>query len=148
MNQTERQSLTEEFRQEQHAAHQKIDEWRQWWEELSEFGQPRFGEMHDRLQLIRAHLKAHFRHEEQSGFFQQIAEREPDYAPQCDRLVAEHQTLLNELDRLCTRLGTAEPEFENWGAANRAFEDLLRKLENHEKQEHSLFEVWKTSKNG
>ena len=142
MNETERQSLTEEFQNEQHAMHRKIDEWRQWWQELSEFGQPRFGELHDRLRSIRDQLAAHFQHEEQSGFFQRVIEFKPEYEDHAAKLLKEHQNVLNELNALCRRLGKAEPEFESWGEANQAFEAFLQKLETHEKQEQTLFEVW------
>jgi hypothetical protein len=145
MNEIEYQSLTDEFQSEQHAMHRKINEWRRWWKELSDIGQPRFGELHDRLRSIRDHLAAHFQHEEQSGFFQRVIEIEPECADQATALLAEHQKFLNDLNRLCTKLGPEEPEFESWGEANQAFEEFLRELEQHEKQEHALFVVWKDS---
>ena len=145
MKNTERSSLTDEFQHEQHTTHQKIDEWREWWNELSEFGQQRFGEMHDRLQLIRDHLDAHFRHEEQSGFFQQLAERQPEYAQQCEHLASDHRMFLDKLDHLCEKLGVAEPQFESWGKACQTFEELLGELEVHEKEELLLFEAWKNT---
>lgn len=146
MNETERRSLTDEFQSEEHAMHRKIDEWREWWNELSEFGQPRFGEMHDRLRTIRDHLAAHFEHEEQSGFFQRVIEMKPETAGQATSLLSDHQKFLNDLNRLCSRLGSPEPEFESWEQAKQAVEEFLCELEKHEKEEHTLFEVWKTSK--
>ena len=146
MNETNRPSLTDDFQREQHAMHRKIDEWRQWSQELSEIGQPRFGEMHDRLRSIREHLAAHFQHEENSGFFQQTIELKPECANQAESLLGEHQTFLNDLEGLCNRLGPADPEFESWGEANKAFEEFLQRLQTHEKQEHALIEIWRNAK--
>lgn len=146
MNGTERGTLTEDFQNEQHTMHRKIDDWRQWWKELSDFGQPRFGEMRDRLQTFRDSLAAHFQHEEESGFFQRLVDLEPECESQVTQLLTEHQQFLNDLNRLCSRLGSAEPDFESWGEANQAFEEFLSKLERHEKQEHQLFEIWKNSR--
>ena len=50
---------------EQHRAMQReIAEWREWWHELDEFGQPRFEEMGVRLGRFHEELAAHFQLEE------------------------------------------------------------------------------------
>lgn len=146
MNETEQSQLTDSFDREQLTMHQKIDEWRQWWKELSEFGQPRFGEMKDRLRTIRNHLAAHFQQEEDSGFFQQVCELHPECAPQATQLLSQHQRYLNELDRLCAKLESAEPEFESWGEAKQTVETLFNELATHEREEQTLADVWKNSK--
>lgn len=145
MTQGDHQTLATTFRNEQHDLHHQIDDWREWWNELSELGEPRFGEMHDRVQSIRNHLATHFHHEEESGIFQEISNLKPKHAQQATQLLSDHQKLLNDLNRLCARLGTPEPEYATWGDARRSFEDFLDELEIHERNENALMDLWAES---
>ena len=104
--------------------------------------------MYDRLRLIQDHLQAHFQHEEQSGFFQQVIGMQPESAPQITQLLSQHQKFVNALDQLCAKLGPAEPKFESWNDAKRTFEEFLEELDAHETAEHSLFEIWRNSDHG
>lgn len=142
MTQSERRELAEQFQHEQVDLHQEIDEWREWWRELSELGDPRFGEMADRLHHIRDRLKAHFQHEEQADLFKEIAAKQPKHAEQTERLLAEHKGFVGELDRLCDQLRGCTPKFECWGDAKLSFEEFLNELEAHETEEKKLLEIW------
>ncbi len=93
----------------QHAAlDREISDWRTWWKELSELGQPNFGEMGDRLAQLRENLVAHFAIEESHG--------SPSRAT---RLREEHPELIAELEGLIARLHSCEGGFECWGGAVR-----------------------------
>lgn len=134
------------FHNEQHELHHKVDEWREWWSELSELGEPRFGEMHDRLQLIRNRLKDHFQHEEEAGFIHENSALKAKYQKQLKQLRSDHQQLLSDLDRMCDRLKTAEPELMTWGDAKSDFEQFLIDLDHHEQIENQLMEKWTKAK--
>lgn len=142
MTQSNHQPLADEFHHEQHGLHEKIDEWRKWWSELADLGVPRFGEMHDRVRLIRDRLETHFQHEEESGIFQEISDMKPKHAQLATQLLSDHQKLLNDLSRLGARLGATDPEFATWGDARRSFDEFLDELETHERNENELLDLW------
>lgn len=119
----------------EHASlNREIADWRQWWEELKEMGQPHFGEMGGRLAQFRAHLVTHIAHEEKL-----LSESTAEVAKQLPRLRDGHAGLLSELDRLIERLRACEPDFECWSAARLDFDRFLDHLQAHEADEERLF---------
>jgi hypothetical protein len=140
--QAQAQALVETCRHKQTILHRKIDECREWWRELAEIGQPRFGEMNDRLSRIRDLLESHFEYEERSGFLQEVARMRPDHAERCRQLLDGHRGFLERLDQLCSKLSGDEPQLEFWGDAQRIFEEFLNDLESHEREETALLELW------
>jgi DNA-binding transcriptional MerR regulator len=142
MKQVERNALAKEFHHEQVDLHQKIDEWRAWWKELAEFGDPRFGEMGVRVEEIRNVLAQHFEHEENSDLFKELGETQPGIAQQSQKLLTEHRQFIENLNRLCSRLKASEPDFDFWGDARREFEQFLDHLESHESAEKTMLELW------
>ena len=120
----------------EHASlNREIADWRGWWEELKELGQPHFGEMGGRLAQFRAHLITHINHEESL-----LGEAPAEVAKALPRLQEAHAGLLSELDRLIERLRACEPDFNCWGAARSEFEQFLDHLQAHEADEERLLE--------
>ncbi|MBD3676170.1 MAG: hypothetical protein HUJ26_21885 [Planctomycetaceae bacterium] len=145
MSTDDHQTLVKTFWNEQHELHHKINEWRDWWSELSELGEPRFGEMHDRLQLIRQKLRTHFHREEESGFLHENSDLKEKHSEQVTELLSDHRELLSDLDRLCEKLGATESGFVTWGQAKRSFDALLKELDRQEQIENQLMEAWTKS---
>lgn len=110
----------------------EVQEWRKWWGELSQLGQPHFGEMANRLSKFRDHLSAHFQHEE----FQGPLAQEP--GADVASLWREHAHLLAELDRHIERLRTCGPNAGCWGGARDEFEAFLNHLSRHEEHEKDI----------
>lgn len=123
------------IRTEHAALSREIADWRAWWQELSELGQPHFGEMGNRLAQFRAHLVTHMQHEEAL-----LSEAPEEIAKELPRLREGHAGLLSELDRLIERLQACEPDFDCWGAAREEFERFLDQMQAHESAEVDLFE--------
>ena len=140
------QAQAASFRTEQHELHHKIDEWTTWWNELSQLGEPRFGEMRDRVEVIRDRLETHFHHEEESELYRETSAIKPQYAQLAEQLVSEHRELLDRLRELCTTLAAPEPQFATWGDAKSSFQEFLNELEEHEKQENKLIDLWTKQK--
>ncbi len=118
----------------------EIAEWRAWWGELSEIGNPHFGEMGDRLARFREHLAAHFKHEEDEGFLSLVMEADRDLILQIAELRDEHGKLLAALDELIGRLHSCDPVLGCWGKARELFEDFIDQLNTHEESEEALLE--------
>lgn len=132
------------LRNEHASLNREIEDWRAWWKELSDFGQPHFGEMGDRLALFRDHLRRHFEHEESvesMTMVRQLPSREVGLAAD---LRDEHATLLGELEQIIDALRACEPEFDCWGQARQAFETFLDRLHAHEEAEERIRERLET----
>jgi len=89
-----------------------------------------------RLDTLRGPLKAHFDEEERKRLFETIEEHAPEHAGACTRLLGEHRSLLERLDKLrvATPVGRRSG---GWMTEVRRFlADVLR----HEDQEAELLE--------
>lgn len=133
-----RSSTSVQLQNEQAAVHQQIQDWKQWWMELKEYGIPHFGEMSLRLKKIRDILAAHFRHEEDAECFPRIKRISSADAIQIENLIQEHTTLLNELDGLVEKLADCGCDDLCWGEAGAMFEKYLERLDAHEERENQL----------
>lgn len=118
--------------EEHQALQEEIAVWRNWWDELSQLGQPHFGEMGDRLSQFREHLAGHFRHEEST--FPTAGEAGALFAD----AFREHAQVLAELDQLVDRLRRCGPDVGCWGNARNSFEEFLDRLHAHETREAEL----------
>lgn len=119
----------------QHAElEREVADWRTWWRELSDFGQPRFGEMGDRLAGFRERLSRHFQEEEFRG---PLAGRSGDSVA---ALWRDHALLLADLDRMVERLQACGPDVGCWSGARTDFESFLDRLHAHEGREAELVE--------
>lgn len=141
MSQPTLQTEAASLRREHTSLIQEIDDWREWWRELNELGQPHFGEMGDRLARFREHLAAHFAHEERQDYRTMDAELSAEKAEQLARLRAEHAALLDDLDQLVNELRQCEPNIACWSDARYEFEEFLNRLNDHEDAEGALLEI-------
>lgn len=123
----------------QHNAIQReISDWREWWYELKELGDPRFEEMGVRLGKLYEQLVKHFQLEERSGFFDRMRETHPERRRDVVDLQHQHRHLLASLERIVARLSGPETGYKGWGAAHRDFEEFLDRLHSHEVEEDEL----------
>lgn len=132
MNSTQNYVLSLE--QEHEQLEQEILEWRRWWNELSQLGEPHFGEMGRRLSHFRDRLSQHFQHEEFRGPL--AGRNEPETAG----VWREHAQLVGQLDQLVNRLHRCGPDVGCWGQARRDFEEFLDRLHLHEANEARLID--------
>ena len=117
----------------------EIADWRQWWAELKELGQPHFGEMGARLAQFREHLAAHFAHEESQKALSLVENLPPIMVQQLAELREQHEGLLEELEGLIERLQACEPQFDCWSDARNQFDAFLTRLDAHESAEEAAY---------
>lgn len=117
----------------------EIADWRQWWAELKEIGQPHFGEMGNRIAQFREHLAAHFAHEESQKGLSLVKDLPPETVQRLAELRDEHAGLLEELDSLIERLQSCEPQFHCWSDARKEFDSFLTRLDSHENAEEAAY---------
>ncbi len=133
-------AITDELEQEHQALRQEVEEWREWWRELRDLGQPRFGEMGERLAQFQAHLQSHFRHEEQCVPLPESANMPSGAGERIHRWRNDHEQLLSKLDAIITQLTECGTNFACWGDARTEFEAFLDHLQRHDAEELELFE--------
>lgn len=140
MNQENIQAEVKALRDEHASLDCDIAEWRSWWRQLNEMGDPHFGEMGDRLARFREHLQDHFSHEESDGCLTLATKNSRGLSGQVKQLKSEHPELLDELDELIRRLHACDEEFSCWGQARQDFDAFLDRLNAHEAAEDALLE--------
>ncbi|MCA9073387.1 MAG: hemerythrin domain-containing protein [Planctomycetaceae bacterium] len=118
----------------------EIAEWREWWGQLRDLGDPHFGEMGDRLAQFREHLAAHFAHEESQGCLSLVMELPDNLVKRIAELRDEHPKLLGELDQLISQLQQCDPQLDCWGKAREEFEGFLDQLNTHEEAEDAFLD--------
>jgi hypothetical protein len=128
---------------EHEALRQEVADWRVWWRELRELGQPRYDEMGSRLRQFRGHLLRHFRHEETAGPLAEGASEPTPNGYRVRQLFGEHDQVLAQLDRLITQLNAGDC-FASWEAARGGFESILEVLHAHDASEHWLLDEIKS----
>lgn len=116
----------------------EVDDWRQWWRELGEIGQPRFEEMAVRVARYRDLLSRHFEHEEQTGSFFELADVETSMVNDVRTIWDEHAELLAELDRIVLKLSDCGQDNIHWGDAHCVFETFLDQLQAHNEAESEV----------
>ncbi len=117
---------------------QEVDEWRQWWRELGEIGQPRFEEMAVRVARYRDLLGQHFVHEEQSVPFIEFVHSNTSTMDDLHAIWEEHTELLTDLDRIVQKLNDCESGSMHWGDAHCVFETFLDQLQAHDEAESEV----------
>jgi len=108
-----------------------------WWQEVREFGIPRFWEMASRVAALRHRLSEHFSHEES---VEQNAVKTALGVTSADQLVAmaeEHSDLLQRLDQIVSK-ANASGGYECWGKLGLDFGELIHAIEEHESEELQL----------
>jgi hypothetical protein len=93
---------------------------------------------HRRLTGLRQHLARHFAQEEEGGFLEESLARMPRLAAAARNVLADHPTLLVELDGLLERLAARDIDSEAWRQAGRDFEVFASHLLAHERNENAV----------
>lgn len=137
MTSTELLELQRVCRRAHAGLHEEIGEWREWWRQLCEIGQPNFGEMAARMAHFREHLEFHFSEMERGGCASSFTKAEPQISAEIRKLKEEHPVLLKELDAIIEELHSLQPNV-CWGEARQRVEDFLDQLHEHEQAEERL----------
>jgi hypothetical protein len=93
---------------------------------------------HRRLTGLRQHLARHFAQEEEGGFLEESLARMPRLAAAARNVLADHPTLLVELDGLLERLAARDIDDEVWRQAGHDFEVFASHLLAHERNENAV----------
>lgn len=130
-------SLFKKWQEEDQELESYLDGVRDWMNDVSQLGIPRFGETASRLQQLHKRLMLHFEREDELG--EQLMEF---YAGGSVELNAtrrqaerDHQQLSDRLEELMVRLDALDPPFASWEAAMNEVEAFVVALERHEDQE-------------
>lgn len=143
MSRQRTQAEVASLKAEHSALEREIADWRTWWSELKEIGQPHFGEMGNRLAQFREHLAAHFTHEESQTVLGLVDDLPPETVERLAELRDEHSGLLEEIDGLVERLKACEPQFDCWSDAGKEFDAFLTRLNAHESAEEAAYSCLK-----
>lgn len=85
------------------------------------------------LKSTQAHIREHFRCEEQDGYLEQVRKREPRLGHAIEQLAAEHLQLLQSLESLIADFDrSATP------ALRQAVDDWIQEVHAHEARENDL----------
>ncbi len=114
-----------------------IDELRRWMYEVSQLGDPHFGETATRLEPLRQRLVQHFAREDEM-----IAEIASSHLTSTQKARAmnnqslrDRGRLFAQLDDLTDRLNQLDPPFVSWQRATEEVEAFVAVLEEHERRE-------------
>ncbi len=140
MDSTITQSVNRIFQQwqsEDRELEDRVDELRDWMQEVNQLGIPHFGETAGRLRPLRRLLVGHFDREDE--MMAQLAKAYPASSPEVhgaqEHSTHDHLHLLCRVDELINRLAETEPPFDSWQAAMDDVEILVEALEQHEEDE-------------
>jgi hypothetical protein len=128
-------TVSDQFQAEHADLARRVEEWRDWWEELRDLGLPHFNEMGYRLYQFREALAEHMRHEETAPRLRELARLVLGQEGVAGRLWEEHEKLLKRLDEIIERLRACTPSYACWGEARDDFERWLIDLQDHEERE-------------
>ena len=92
----------------------------------------------DELKEMVQLLDEHFRHEEEEGLHEEIAEALPNASLRLDGLLGEHQTLLSRVKGLGDQAAATTKPGED-GALRAAASEFFALLDEHERAERELF---------
>ena len=90
------------------------------------------------LRRLRRELTHHFAEEEDGGCLDEAVSYCPSLSAAARRIEAEHPELLAEIDRLIAQALDCEHNVQNRIAFGKAFDDLCRNLQSHERAENDL----------
>ena len=90
------------------------------------------------MRRLREHLREHFTQEEAGGFLEESVARMPRLCSSVKVILAEHPSLLEELDAAIDGLAAASPSATSWAAAAAAFERFATHMSDHERRENAV----------
>jgi hypothetical protein len=92
----------------------------------------------ERLTTLRDQLARHFAQEEQGGFLEESLNRMPRLNHRVKAVLADHPSLLAELDSLIERLSRPDIRQVSWEQAHRDFDAFAQHLVAHERNENAV----------
>lgn len=114
-----------------------IDEIREWMYEVSQLGNPHFGETATRLKPLRRRLVQHFEREDEM-----VAAIAKSHLTSTRKVNAmskqssrDRERIFSHLDGLMDRLNQLDPPFVSWERAIEEVEEFVAVLEQHERRE-------------
>lgn len=90
------------------------------------------------LASLRDHLREHFAQEERGGFLEEAVARMPRLGTAVAALVAQHPTLLAELDKIIASLPSSTGSAVAWQQAGQAFAEFAAHMMGHERSENAV----------
>lgn len=90
------------------------------------------------LSSLRDHLQEHFTLEERGGFLEESVARMPRLGPAVAALVAQHPTLLAELDKIIASLPSSTETAAAWWQTGQAFAGFAAHMMAHERSENAV----------
>jgi iron-sulfur cluster repair protein YtfE (RIC family) len=121
--------------------HRELEKWihlmTQWMRQVSERGNPRFGEAATRLAQLRSYLILHFDHENDlcNHLMNLVEGTEAELDAVKTQATADHQGLLDQLDTLIEQLNALDPPFASWQVAMDQVRTFAGELNLHEARE-------------
>lgn len=90
------------------------------------------------LASLRDYLQEHFTLEERGGFLEESVARMPRLGPAVAALVAQHPTLLAELDKIIASLPSSIESAAVWCQTGQAFAGFAAHMMAHERSENAV----------
>lgn len=98
------------------------------------------GEVVTALESLSEFLRAHFLHEDEGGFFEQITEQAPRLSERAQAVQQEHAALLVDLKSMQQFAAEGTTEDAWWKQLDAEFHRLSKKLMDHEHNEQDLLQ--------
>ena len=90
------------------------------------------------LNALAVHLQMHFEFEETGGYFSGLVQKTPRVSGTVERLLREHEAMLEEIDKLVTMAGEAFATAHDTSDLAKRFSRFHTQLVNHEHEENKL----------
>ena len=130
------------LRAEHHRLHEVIQRINQDWpvNDATEQSPDEFAQTAEEIVQLREELAHHFRKEEEGGCLEEAVCRCPSLGHDADRIEAEHEPFLVELDEIISCLQAARESTAQAAELRHKFEAFAQKLHVHEEAENQLLE--------
>ncbi|MCH7686261.1 MAG: hemerythrin domain-containing protein [Planctomycetes bacterium] len=92
------------------------------------------------LDALAVHLQTHFEFEESDGYFSGLAQKTPHVSATVERLLREHEAILEEVDKLVTMTREAFATAHDTSDLAKRFSRFHTQLVNHEHEENKLIQ--------
>lgn len=92
------------------------------------------------LDSLLGFLRAHFQHEDEGGFFDQITEQSPRLSDRAEKVRDEHATLLSDFQTLRALAAQGETDDAWWSRLDSEFHRISKELMHHEHREEDLLQ--------
>ena len=92
------------------------------------------------LNALAVHLQMHFEFEETDGYFSGLAQKTPRVSGTVERLLREHEAMLEEIDKLVTMARAAFATADDTSDLAKRFSQFQTQLIHHEQEENKLIQ--------